>query len=71
MEKPTTNYQLFARVQANRIWFHLMGRGLVDPVDDFRASNPPSNEALLDFLAEAAAPVRLGLPRRLHAAGAS
>jgi hypothetical protein len=42
---------LFARVQANRIWFHLMGRGIVDPVDDFRATNPPSNPALLDYLA--------------------
>ena len=35
---------------ANRIWFHLMGRGIVDPVDDFRDSNPPSNPALLDAL---------------------
>lgn len=43
----------FARAQANRVWFHLTGRGLVDPVDDFRASNPPSNPALLDHLAAA------------------
>jgi hypothetical protein len=42
---------LFARAQANRIWFHLMGRGLVDPVDDFRATNPASHPALLDALA--------------------
>ncbi len=41
----------FARAQANRIWAHLLGRGLVDPIDDFRDSNPPSNEALLDALA--------------------
>src|SRR5205085_7989945 len=41
----------FARVQANRVWYHLMGRGLVDPNDDFRASNPPSNPPLLDHLA--------------------
>ncbi|MBX6316775.1 MAG: DUF1553 domain-containing protein, partial [Isosphaeraceae bacterium] len=40
----------FARNLANRIWFHLMGRGIVDPVDDFRDSNPPSNPALLDAL---------------------
>ena len=26
--------------QANRIWFHLMGRGLVNPIDDFRPTNP-------------------------------
>jgi hypothetical protein len=43
---------LFARAQANRIWFHLMGRGLVEPNDDFRASNPPVNAPLLDELAK-------------------
>src|SRR5438552_3700155 len=42
---------LFASVQANRIWHHLMGRGLVDPPDDFRATNPASHPALLDALA--------------------
>jgi hypothetical protein len=42
---------LFARAQVNRIWYHLMGRGLVDPVDDFRATNPPSHPELLDALA--------------------
>ena len=42
---------LFARVQVNRIWYHLNGMGIVDPVDDFRATNPPSNPALLDALA--------------------
>ncbi len=45
------DHPLFARVQVNRIWYHLMGRGIVDPVDDFRATNPPSNPALLDALA--------------------
>jgi hypothetical protein len=40
----------FARAQANRIWYHLLGRGIVDPIDDFRATNPPSNAALLDAL---------------------
>jgi len=42
---------LFARVQANRIWSQLMGRGLVDPPDDFRATNPASHPALLEALA--------------------
>ena len=42
----------FARAQANRVWSHLLGRGLVDPIDDFRASNPPSHAALLDELAK-------------------
>jgi len=41
----------FARAQANRIWFHLMGRGLVDPIDDFRHTNPASHPALLEALA--------------------
>ncbi len=40
----------FSRNLANRVWFHLMGRGVVEPVDDFRDSNPPSNPALLDAL---------------------
>ena len=40
----------FARTQVNRIWYHLMGRGLVEPVDDFRATNPPSHPELLDAL---------------------
>src|SRR5205823_11353982 len=41
----------FARAQVNRVWFHLMGRGIVDPVDDFRATNPPSHPDLLEALA--------------------
>jgi hypothetical protein len=41
---------LFAQVMANRVWADLMGRGLVDPVDDFRATNPPSNAPLLTAL---------------------
>lgn len=43
---------LFAKAQANRIWFYLMGRGLVDPVDDFRLTNPASHPQLLDLLAK-------------------
>ncbi len=41
----------FARAMANLIWHNLMGRGLVDPVDDFRDTNPPTHPALLDWLA--------------------
>ena len=52
----------FAKAAANRIWFHLFGRGIVDPVDDFRTSNPPSNPALLDALA--AEFVRSGFDRK-------
>jgi hypothetical protein len=42
----------FARNLANRLWAHLCGRGLVEPVDDLRATNPPSNPQLLDALAQ-------------------
>jgi hypothetical protein len=41
----------FARNLANRVWAHLLGRGLVEPVDDFRETNPPTNPELLDALA--------------------
>lgn len=41
----------FAQVIANRIWADLMGRGIVEPIDDLRATNPPTNAALLDSLA--------------------
>jgi hypothetical protein len=42
----------FAKVIVNRVWADLMGRGIVDPVDDLRATNPPSNPELLDALAK-------------------
>ena len=42
----------FAKVMANRVWAEIMGRGLVEPVDDLRDTNPPSNPALMDALAE-------------------
>ncbi len=41
----------FARAVANRYWAHFFGRGIVDPIDDMRVTNPPSNPALLDALA--------------------
>ena len=41
----------FATTQANRIWSYLLGRGIVEPNDDFRQTNPPVNGALLDALA--------------------
>jgi hypothetical protein len=47
--RPDNHY--FARAQVNRVWHHLLGRGLVDPLDDFRSSNPPVNAPLLDALA--------------------
>jgi hypothetical protein len=42
----------FRQVAVNRVWAELMGRGLVDPVDDLRATNPPSNAELLTTLAD-------------------
>lgn len=42
---------LFARNLVNRVWAQLFGRGIIDPVDDVRVTNPPVNEALLDALA--------------------
>ena len=42
----------FARSMVNRIWFHLIGRGIVEPVDDFRDSNPASNDELLSGLTD-------------------
>lgn len=41
-----------ARAIANRLWAHYFGRGLVEPLDDLRATNPASNEPLLDELAK-------------------
>jgi WD40 repeat protein len=40
----------FARSYVNRIWGYLMGRGIVEPLDDIRAGNPPSNPELLEYL---------------------
>jgi hypothetical protein len=50
MTAPDNPY--FARNLANRYWAHFLGRGLVEPVDDVRATNPPTNPELLDALAK-------------------
>lgn len=42
----------FAKATVNRVWYHLMGKGIVDPVDDFRDSNPSANDELLEALAK-------------------
>jgi hypothetical protein len=41
----------FARAIVNRLWAHYFGRGIVEPIDDLRSTNPPTNEPLLDALA--------------------
>lgn len=43
--------RFFARALVNRYWKHFFGRGLVDPEDDLRETNPPTNPELLDALA--------------------
>ena len=48
----TPENPFFARNLANRVWGHFFGRGIVEPVDDFRVSNPPANGELLDALSE-------------------
>jgi WD40 repeat protein/mono/diheme cytochrome c family protein len=40
----------FASSYANRIWGYMMGTGIIEPLDDIRAGNPPSNPDLLDYL---------------------
>ena len=48
----SSDNDLVARNIANIYWQHFFGVGIIDPVDDARVSNPPSNPALLDALAE-------------------
>ncbi len=50
MTDPSNPY--FAKVMANRVWSEMMGQGIVEPVDDIRATNPATNEGLLGYLAE-------------------
>jgi len=42
--------QYFARSYVNRLWGYLFGVGIIDPIDDIRAGNPPSNPELLEYL---------------------
>lgn len=42
----------FVQMLANRTWQQVIGKGIVDPVDDFRATNPPSNPELLELLSQ-------------------
>jgi uncharacterized protein DUF1549/uncharacterized protein DUF1553/Big-like domain-containing protein len=47
----STKNPYFAKAAVNRFWKELMGRGIVEPVDDFRVTNPPSHPELLERLA--------------------
>ena len=46
-----TSHPYFAEAAVNRMWSYFFGRGLVEPVDDFRSSNPPTHPQLLKALA--------------------
>ena len=48
----STSNPAFARNLANRAWAHFLGRGLIEPVDDVRSTNPPTNPELLEALAQ-------------------
>lgn len=48
LTSPKNDY--FVRAIVNRVWRHYMGRGLIEPVDDLRATNPASNEPLMQAL---------------------
>ncbi|HYF00745.1 MAG TPA: DUF1553 domain-containing protein, partial [Planctomycetota bacterium] len=50
MTSPSNPY--FARSFVNRLWGYLFGIGIIEPIDDIRAGNPPSNPQLLDYLTE-------------------
>lgn len=50
MTQPSNPF--LARMLVNRLWAHYFGRGLADPIDDMRSTNPASNEPLLNMLAE-------------------
>ncbi|MDB5338243.1 MAG: hypothetical protein JWN70_3862, partial [Planctomycetaceae bacterium] len=58
--------ELFSRNLANRIWAHYMGRGLVEPLDDMRISNPPTNKPLLDALAKRLVDSKFNLRALVH-----
>ncbi|MFO0908575.1 MAG: DUF1549 domain-containing protein [Isosphaeraceae bacterium] len=46
----STDNPYFAKSYVNRLWGYLMGVGIIEPIDDIRAGNPPSNPELLDYL---------------------
>jgi WD40 repeat protein len=43
---------LFAKSYVNRVWGYLFGVGIIEPIDDIRAGNPPTNPGLLDYLTQ-------------------
>jgi len=56
----------FAGAMVNRLWSHFMGVGLVEPIDDLRASNPPTNRALWDALVKEFITHKYDLKHMMH-----
>ncbi len=52
LAKWVTAHPYFAEATVNRMWSFFFGRGIVDPVDDFRSTNPPTHPELLKALAK-------------------
>ncbi|HEV8132699.1 MAG TPA: DUF1553 domain-containing protein [Acidobacteriota bacterium] len=52
LAKWMTSHPYFAEAAVNRIWSFIFGKGLVEPVDDFRSTNPPTHPELLQALAQ-------------------
>jgi hypothetical protein len=69
MTAPENPY--FARNLVNRIWAHFLGRGLVEPVDDMRGTNPSANPELLDALAKYLVDLKFDLRRFIQTITAS
>jgi hypothetical protein len=67
----SSDNRMFARNIANRFWGYTMGRGLVEPLDDMRATNPASNPELLDALADDLVKSRFDLKHLLRTIFAS
>jgi hypothetical protein len=69
--------RFFSRALVNRLWAELLGRGIVEPVDDFNGENPPSHPQTLDYLADEfvaagfdlRAPIRLIVASQAYARG--
>lgn len=57
----------FAQAAVNRLWGHFLGQGIIEPVDDVRVTNPPSNPELLAWLADDFVKNRFDLRRTMRA----
>jgi hypothetical protein len=58
--------EIFSKNLANRIWAHFLGRGVVEPVDDMRVSNPPVNAPLMDGLSQRLVELKFDLRSFVH-----